>query len=160
LHPGHWPVGGNPLTAYTGMGLYMRNLGVDRMASRSTPGGPRRLSLTPRVKVWLEARGSYAFGLGISDILRAVGRAGSIKQAAADLGLSYRYVWARVKEAEEALGLRLVATRVGGDPGARRSALTPEARRLVTAFRRLRHRMLQVVRAEFTRCFGQAASQV
>jgi molybdate transport system regulatory protein len=123
------------------------------MSGLSTQSGPRPLSLTPRVKVWLEARGSYAFGLGISDILRAVGRAGSIKQAAADLGQSYRHVWARIKEAENALGRRLVATQVGG-LGARRSALTSDARRLVAAFTTLRRRMLVVVRDEFARSFG------
>jgi molybdate transport system regulatory protein len=124
------------------------------MADLPTWSATRRLALTPRVKVWLETRGSYAFGLGISDILSAVGRTGSIKHAAADLGKSYRYVWARIKEAEKALGRRLVATQIGGGPATRRSVLTPEARRLVTGFTTLRQRMLDIVRTEFARCFG------
>src|SRR5262245_35427932 len=70
--------------------------------------GRRSAALTPRVKVWLEAGGRYAFGFGISEILQAVGRAGSIKQAAADLGKSYRHVWGRIKAAEAALGRPLV----------------------------------------------------
>jgi molybdate transport system regulatory protein len=102
--------------------------------------------------VWLEAGGSYAFGLGISEILRAVDRAGSIKRAAAELGKSYRHVWGRVKQAEGALGRPLVETRVGGR-GTRRSSLTPEARRLVTAFLGLRERMFRLVRQEFDRSF-------
>jgi hypothetical protein len=43
---------------------------------------PSTLALEPRVKVWLETDGDYAFGLGICEILQAVDRAGSIKLAA------------------------------------------------------------------------------
>ncbi len=107
----------------------------------------------PRVKVWLESGGRYAFGLGVSEILEAVDRAGSIKQAAAELKKSYRHVWSRVKEAEQALGRSLVETRVGGT-GSRRSSLTPDARRLVAAFTALRGRMFEVLRAEFVRLFS------
>jgi molybdate transport system regulatory protein len=109
--------------------------------------------LVPRVKVWLETGGRYAFGLGVSEILEAVQRAGSIKQAAADLGKSYRYVWGRIKQTEAALGRPLVETRVGGR-GTQRSCLTPEAERLVAAFRTFRTRMMQLLPQEFARCFG------
>ena len=108
--------------------------------------------LTPRVKVWLEIDGRYAFGLGLGEILRAVDRAGSIKQAARDLGKSYRHVWGRVKDAERALGRPLVEARVGGR-GSRRSSLTDEARRLVDDFLDLRSRMMDVLRDEFARRF-------
>ena len=112
-----------------------------------------RALLTPRVKVWLEIDGRYAFGLGIGEILRAVDRAGSIKQAARDLGKSYRHVWGRVKDTEQALGRPLVEAQVGGK-GSQRSALTPEGRRLVAAFRAFRDRMLRAVQEEFARHFG------
>jgi WD40 repeat protein/mono/diheme cytochrome c family protein len=41
--------------------------------------------LVPRVKVWVECSGQYAFGFGLSEILQAVEREGSIKQAASIL---------------------------------------------------------------------------
>ena len=44
----------------------------------------------PRVKVWLEIDGKYVFGWGICEILQAVREPGSIKDAAAQLGKSYR----------------------------------------------------------------------
>src|SRR5215831_1268706 len=93
------------------------------------PGRPPA-SLVPRVKVWLEVGGRYAVGLGISEILQAVDRTGSIKQAAIEVGKSYRHVWERVKEAASALGVVLVETQIGGKD-VRRSCLTPDARRLV-----------------------------
>jgi molybdate transport system regulatory protein len=109
--------------------------------------------LVPRVKVWLEQGGDYAFGLGIAEILQAVQRTGSIKQAAAELGKSYRHVWGRIKEAEEAFGRPLVESHVGGS-GSQRTSLTPLARRMVTAFLDLRGRIFQLVQEEFDRLFG------
>jgi len=115
------------------------------------PGRPPA-SLVPRVKVWLEVGGRYAVGLGISDILLAVDRTGSIKQAAVEVGMSYRHVWERVKEAGGALSLALVETQIGGK-GVRRSRLTPEAQRLVASFLSFRRRMAEVVDEEFARHF-------
>jgi molybdate transport system regulatory protein len=123
------------------------------MASTAQPRRVKPAALTPRVKVWLEVGGRYAFGLGVSEILHAVDRTGSIKGAAADLGKSYRHIWSRLKETERALGRRLVETRVGGT-GSRRSSLTPEARRLVAGFTALRDRMLAAVHEAFRTFFG------
>jgi molybdate transport system regulatory protein len=120
--------------------------------ARPRPGRrPKPAPLVPRVKVWLETEGQdYALGFGLSTILQAVDRAGSIKQAAGDLGKSYRYVWGRIKEAERALGRRLVATQVGGKD-TQRSALTPEARRLTEEFLAIRRHLIGVVEQEFAR---------
>jgi len=114
--------------------------------------GGWKVALVPRVKVWLEVGGQYAAGLGISEILQAVDRTGSIKQAANEVGKSYRHVWERVKEAEAALGIGLVETRIGGKD-TRRSCLTADARRLVAAFLTFRRRMMEVLNEEFDRCF-------
>jgi hypothetical protein len=69
--------------------------------------------LVPRIKVWLEVGGRYAFGQGCLLARRLVERSGSIKQAVADLGKSYRHVRSRIKAAEEALGHALVETHGG-----------------------------------------------
>ena len=123
------------------------------------PTRPRRQvappRLVPRVKVWLEQGGDYAFGLGIAEILRAIEGAGSIKRAAADLGKSYRHVWGRIKEAEEAFGRPLVVSHVGGS-GPQRTSLTPVAGRMVAGFMALRDRMALLVAQEFGRLFGPA----
>ena len=102
----------------------------------------------PRIKVWLERDGQYAFGFGISRILKAVESAGSIKAAAVQLEKSYRYVWGRIKKAEKVLGEPLVKTRVGG-AGVGRSSLTPVARQLVTDYDTLRQQMIDMVARQF-----------
>ena len=118
---------------------------MPRAASHPTP-------LTPRVKVWLETGGRYAFGFGLCEILRAVDRTGSIKGAADEVGKSYRYVWGRVKEAEQALGRPLVATHLGGK-GPQRSSLTPGARRLVEHFLAFRRRLIEAAGEAFAADF-------
>jgi molybdate transport system regulatory protein len=121
--------------------------------SRSQTQRPKQPpALVPRVKVWLETEGRYAFGFGICEIMEAVDHAGSIKQAAGDLGKSYRYVWGRIKEAERALGRQLVETQVGGKDS-QRSFLTPAARQLVDDFLAIRQRMIAAVRQEYRRRF-------
>src|SRR5271168_3334685 len=97
-------------------------------------------ALRPRVKVWFEAEGGYSFGFGLIAILQAVARTGSIKQAASDLGQSYRHVWGRIKKAEQGIGTTLVVAHVGGQ-GLQRSELTDAARRLIDDFLVLRGRM-------------------
>src|SRR5207253_7829443 len=99
------------------------------------------------------ANGRYAFGFGLCEMLQAVESTGSIKQAAADIGKSYRYVWGRIKEAEKALGRQMVETQVGG-AGTQRSSLTPAARQLVGDFLAIRARMMDVVRHELGRRFS------
>lgn len=105
--------------------------------------------LKPRVKVWLEVDGDYVFGHGLAEILQAVESTGSLKEAAAKLGKSYRHVWSRVKEAEAAIGQTLVETQVGGT-GSQRSSLSPRAQSLLTDFAALRTRMMKVLQAEFS----------
>ncbi len=105
-----------------------------------------------RVKVWLEIDGDYIFGFGLSEILKAVEAAGSMKAAADRLGKSYRHIWGRIKKAEKALGEPLVDTCVGGT-GTSRSSLTKRAGRLLADYDALRRRMLEVVQQEFSSRF-------
>jgi molybdate transport repressor ModE-like protein len=106
----------------------------------------------PWVKVWLACEGRYVFGPGICQILQPVDRSGSIKQAAGEVGESYRHVWARIKEAERAGGCPLVETLLGG-PGSSRSSLTDHARRVVCGFLAFRSRMARLAEREFARRF-------
>jgi molybdate transport repressor ModE-like protein len=121
----------------------------------SVPTPPPTPTLRPRVKVWFEADGGYSFGFGLIAILQAVARTGSIKQAARDLGLSYRHVWGRIKEAEQKIGKALVVTHLGGQ-GGQRSELSGAASRLIDDFLALRRRMVEVMEREYE---GQADAE-
>lgn len=122
------------------------------MAIRANETQSAAGKLAPRVRVWLECDGEYVFGWGMCEILQAVDRTGSIKEAARVVGLSYRHVWDRIKTAEQARGGPLVESRLGGK-GVRRSFLTEDGRRLVAGFRSLRLRMIALVEREFLRQF-------
>ena len=90
-----------------------------------------------RTKIWIEdGSGKVAFGLGRFRILEAIDRCGSMNLAAAELSMSYRSVWCRIRESEERIGKTLVVRQGKG------SALTPFARDLMEQFVEL-NRMLQ-----------------
>ncbi|MEK7448821.1 MAG: LysR family transcriptional regulator [Planctomycetota bacterium] len=80
-------------------------------------------NLKPRSKIWIERNGQYAFGGGLAEILAAIQKTGSIKEAARRLNESYRYVWGRIRKTEKILGIKLVETVVGG-AGKQRTKLT------------------------------------
>ena len=101
-----------------------------------------------RAKIWLEVAGDSVFCHGLRQMLLAVETTGSIKAAAAQIGRSYRFVWARIKSAEQALGATLVKTQVGGT-GTRRSELTAVARNLVATFDDLQQRIIELTSEAF-----------
>ena len=109
-----------------------------------------QLTVTPRVKLWLEANGESIFCSGLAAMLAAVDQTHSIKAAATEVGRSYRFVWARIKKAELALGAKLVEAHVGGS-GTRRSALTPLAKDLLQDFHELRSEIIHLVDDVFAR---------
>ena len=110
--------------------------------------------IRPRVKLWIESDAQSVLCVGMCDILRAVAKTGSIKQAAAELDRSYRFIWARIKEAEAAFGHRLVETQIGGEDR-RRSSLTPLAVDLVEQFDAAREEVCQLVDRTYARRLRQ-----
>lgn len=105
-------------------------------------------AVSPRVKLWLDSAGTSVFCAGLAAMLRAVDRTHSIKAAAADFGRSYRFVWARIKEAETALGATLVTAQVGG-AGTHRSELTPLAQALLHEYDAWQQELAQLIEQSF-----------
>jgi putative molybdopterin biosynthesis protein len=88
------------------------------------------------------------------DLLSALAAAGSIQQAAVALGLSYRHLWGRLKQWEDALGEPLVVW-ARGQP----ARLTPFAERLLWAERQARVRLaphIEALRHELQRVLDEA----
>lgn len=120
------------------------------MKPATTRSNPNEIRIRPRVKVWFELEGQRAFCSGVCQILRAVEATGSIKEAAASIGRSYRFAWGKIKHVEQALGRSLVETRVGGSQE-KRSVLTVAGQHLVIEFEALRQRLHQLMDGDFTR---------
>ena len=107
-----------------------------------------------RLKVWVEENE----GLVLSDyrarMLELIDETGSLADAAARLGISYRRAWGKLKEIEANLGVKLVQSVVGG-PGGGSTHLTPAAERLVAHYHRFRHALSDYAEREFTRDFEE-----
>jgi molybdate transport system regulatory protein len=74
--------------------------------------------MNPRIKLYLSTESAEGvFGGGKWRLLNAVKEHGSLQQAAASLGRSYRKAWGDIKKAEEGLGRKLVIKSRGGKSG-------------------------------------------
>jgi len=96
--------------------------------------------LVPRALVTLTRRGVSVIGAREARLLQAVERVKSIKDAAAEAGISYRTAWSAIQQMEQALGRPIVVSRAGG-PGGGATTLTEECRRLLTLYQELEGRL-------------------
>ena len=103
-------------------------------------------------KLWLDYEGR-AFGDGPARLLSGVERAGSLRKAAQELGMSYNKAWRILHAAEERLGFALLDRSVGGSLGGG-SHLTPEARDLVMRYQASAAEIEQALEAAFQRHFA------
>ena len=87
--------------------------------------------LSPKANVTLMRRGMAVLGEREARLLEAVERVRSIKDAAAEAGISYRTAWSAIQQMEQALGRPIVVSRAGG-PGGGATTLTEECRRLLS----------------------------
>jgi len=105
-----------------------------------------------RFKIWLaedaEAGGDGFLGEGRFQLLLAIDRAGSLRKAAEELGISYRKAWGDIRAAEAHLGFELVDRQRGGNSGGS-SVLTERARQLLQAFEEVKANIETVVTGEF-----------
>jgi len=100
-----------------------------------------------RYRVWLE-EGGPVFGDGLAELLGAVAELGSLRAAAARMGMSYRAAWGRVRRTEDRLGWRVLQCRVGGRAGGG-AAITPRGERLLAGYADFRRRLDAAVDAAF-----------
>lgn len=95
-------------------------------------------------KLYLEDGGAYIMGPGRAALLRAVDELGSLNKAARQQGMSYRWAWGRLKDAEKALGIPLL--QASDRPGkGNTKALTPEARELLAWLSELETRIQDIL---------------
>ncbi|HVN96110.1 MAG TPA: LysR family transcriptional regulator [Syntrophorhabdaceae bacterium] len=103
-------------------------------------------------KVWLDNNGK-AFGEGPYRILRQIEKAGSLHQAAIDLGISYRKAWIMLQNAEKKLGFALIDRKVGGVAGGG-SQITPSGKKFLKSYEKFRVDIEKVLEKTFQKHFG------
>jgi molybdate transport system regulatory protein len=90
-----------------------------------------------KAKIWIEQEGSKVFGDGPWDILTRVERTGSLRQAAAEIKMSYSQAWRLLKTIEKKLGYPLLEKQTGGAGGGY-SKLTSRGKALTEAYSQFR----------------------
>jgi len=98
----------------------------------------------PAFKVWMETDDGYVFGPGVYSLLKRIGEVGTLKEAATELGMSYRYAWGLIKKAEEKLGEPLLTAHKGGRSGGGGAELTERGKQFLIEFRKLREQIIRV----------------
>lgn len=73
--------------------------------------------IRPGFKLWLDRNSESVFGHGKWQLLNAIHRQGSLRAAAASLGISYRKAWGDLRKAEQALGFAFLDRHRGGSEG-------------------------------------------
>lgn len=120
----------------------------------TTPGLPAGLPppLAPKMKLWVVLADQVQFGHGRAQLLRAIEELGSIRQAAAHFGMSYRRVWGYFQELEAAAGFPFLERRVGGW-GQGGAGLTPEGRAFLTQYEAFQEQVDALVQQHFAAHF-------
>jgi molybdate transport system regulatory protein len=101
-----------------------------------------RLSL----RIDFEPSGS-ALGPGMVQLLERVAAQGSIRSAAASMGMSYRKAWLLVQEMQDTFNGAVVTTEIGGSDGGG-TKLTELGTQLLKAYRRIESRAARAAEAD------------
>lgn len=104
-----------------------------------------------KAKFWVTLGPRTLFGDGKADLLEAVDRLGSLRSAAASMGMSYRYAWGLLRELDEAAGFAFLEHSGSGPRTSLR--LTDKGRRFIASYRRFRGPLDDVVEKAFRRTF-------
>jgi molybdate transport system regulatory protein len=108
-----------------------------------------RAALKPKLKVWVVFGDRVKFGDGRAELLERIEAHGSLKQAVAGMGMSYRAAWGYLRELERAAGFKFVVRH----PGRGRTRLTAEGQRFLARYRRFRQGLDGMVIRQFSRAF-------
>jgi molybdate transport system regulatory protein len=125
-----------------------RNAGKTMTKTRTTKTG----NITPKLKLWIVFDERVKLGIGRAQLLELIGQLGSIKEAVARTGMSYRAAWGYLKELESAAGFRFLERTPGSGPrsGAR---LTNQAKAFLSNYRLFQGKVEQTVETAFKRSF-------
>lgn len=110
--------------------------------------------MKPMVKVYLiDDDGEKFFGEGPYRLLLEVGRTGSLRQAAMELGMAYTKALKLLNRAEAVLGYPLIARSAGGKAGGG-SVLTKEGEEVLRKYEAYRNRCKEANCRIYQEIFG------
>ena len=114
--------------------------------------------MRPKLRVWIAFGDELKFGDGRASLLGLIDERGSLRQAAAELGMSYRNAWGYLSDLEDAAGFKLLERVPGGGPrsGMR---LTAEGKALVVRYARFRRGLEAVAERQFAKAFGKSPAR-
>ena len=93
------------------------------------------------------------FGPGIATLLERVREHRSLRAAASPMEMAYSKAWRIIRTAEEVFGCKMLDSTTGGRHGGG-AVLTPEAERLLTAYRAYQADVERYARENFQKSFG------
>lgn len=93
------------------------------------------------------------FGPGIATLLERVREHRSLRAAAASMEMAYSKAWRIIRTAEDVFGCKLLSSTIGGQHGGG-AVLTPEAERLLAAYRAYEAEVKSFAEGKFESAFG------
>ena len=100
-----------------------------------------------KLTIRIDFAADAAFGPGKARLLELVDETGSIRNAASNMGMSYRQAWLLLKDIDQAIGAPATRTRTGGAKGGGTS-LTEAGRTVVDCYRAIEARATASASAE------------
>ncbi len=110
--------------------------------------------MKPKLRVWVTFGDQLKFGDGRARLLELIEERGSLRQAAAELEMSYRNAWGYLRELENAAEFKFVERAPGGGPG-RGMRLTRAGKQFLARYRKFRGGLDAAAKRHFERSFGQ-----
>ena len=98
------------------------------------------------IRIDFQPSGS-ALGPGMVQLLERVDEQGSIRSAAASMGMSYRKAWLLIQEMQETFNGAIVTTEIGGSDGGG-TKLTELGAQLLKTYRRIESRTARAAEAD------------
>ncbi|RYF98510.1 MAG: LysR family transcriptional regulator [Chitinophagaceae bacterium] len=97
--------------------------------------------------LWIECNGQRYFGPGPAELLQHISTTGSIRQAAMQMGMSYKKAWHMVNMLNENTASPMVIPQTGGSKGGG-SVVTEEAKTMIAWHMELRDRFSRFLESE------------
>lgn len=112
---------------------------------------------SPGIRFRIDFHDRCSVGIGKISLLEAIARAGSLSQAAHDIGMSYRRAWLLVDSLNADFDTPVISASVGGSGGGG-AQLTPFGRELIRAYRDLESRLASLTVEHLSAIAGHVAA--